>query len=118
MITAEEQFKLKKHLEYADLDFNPRTVLSAQSGLCLTCVHQKVCSLTNSKSVIECDDFISEEVNRVKFTGKAVKQRAVVDVPPIHKEKNYQGLCVNCESRNNCSSSAVKGGIWFCEEYC
>ncbi len=116
MIVAEEQIKLKRHPKYTDLEFNPRTAPSAGFGLCSICGHQEGCSLTNSKPVIECDDFIPERVNRMQFAGKTVNQQAVADVPPVIKE-NYQGLCVNCKDRNNCSSSAVNGGIWFCEEY-
>ena len=117
MLIVEDQIKIKKQGEYTNYEFIEETVFSTASGLCATCIHQKVCGLSNSNSVIECDDFLSERVNKAKST--VIKMQETVDGDVNHESGvGYQGLCVNCENNHSCSSSAAMGGIWFCEEYC
>ena len=86
-----------------------------QQGLCATCIHQKNCTLTSSKTVQWCDEFCAGPAPAKKET-KNVRNTALTS--QNDKTIVYQGLCVNCEHRFDCPSSRKEGGIWYCEEYC
>ena len=30
----------------------------------------------------------------------------------------HNGLCFDCENKDDCCLTAVEGGVWHCEEYC
>lgn len=74
--------------------------------LCSTCAGTPDCaSRTPGYPVYYCEDH--------DYYDRVSPQPA----KPIEMQAS-QGLCVNCEKRDNCSHSSREGGVWHCEEYC
>jgi len=86
-----------------------------RQGLCSTCIHRRNCTLTASKPVQWCDEFC-EGPSKCKEKPKFIQNKYSTEENT--KETVFQGLCVNCEHRFDCTSSKTEGGIWYCEEYC
>ena len=114
-ITQEKKIK-KKAVDDTAFELPKRSTSPTHEGLCSTCVHRHVCSLTDKKPVIQCEEFLAEG----KGKSIPIKNNIPVDYGSrIHSklEEKFQGLCVNCENRYDCPSSCTEGGIWYCEEY-
>lgn len=87
------------------------------SGLCTTCNRAKGCSYLRNpgQPVLFCEEFDS-------FTPPVIEEVAAEDNrPPTIQEMNdwekYKGLCVNCDSREDCTIRNQEIGVWHCEEY-
>lgn len=83
--------------------------------LCSTCSHKRACGSrsTPERPILFCELF---EVLAPAPTA------ASVAVPPERPAVGrgvigHKGLCVNCESRQECTMARPAGGIWHCEEY-
>ncbi len=83
-------------------------------GICITCIYKNSCLYSRTESVLSCEEFSTGTIFPEKNT-QAVKTGN--SNTPVKHGKIYQGLCVNCEDRENCSLSGKRGGIWHCGEY-
>ena len=85
-------------------------------GLCATCKHCEYCCLCKNKENKShyCEEYEPvESVNPNLIKGKKLEKK----VKLVESEKNYMGLCRNCEKRQNCTLPTSEGGVWHCEEY-
>ncbi len=92
-------------------------------GICSTCNYAPDCAhrLRNPDLAIwECEDYD----DYVHFSGTSVNGGLSEVVPAPAKSRRaefdaveYQGLCKNCETRDECTFPRPAGGVWHCEEY-
>jgi hypothetical protein len=87
------------------------------TGLCETCGHVSSCSFrrTSAQPVVFCEEFDSGVT--VAAADDVQEQVAVVTEEQMKVWDEYKGLCVNCESRENCAIRNAEVGVWHCEEY-
>ncbi len=89
-------------------------------GLCMTCNNARGCFYLSSRGpALFCelfDDYVRPELRTVKVSP-GVETSASLATAEDDASK-YEGLCVNCENRQNCTHSKPAGGIWHCEDYC
>ncbi len=85
----------------------------SSGGLCSTCRYAKTCIFTgnSTRPVYECNEYeVAEAPERIRTReGKESIDRL--------SDKQYQGLCMNCENRSSCIYASTEGGVWHCEEY-
>jgi len=84
--------------------------------LCLTCAHGPVCMYRGDldRRVFECDDYW--EAAGEPSAGR--KQRRASPVPQETRGSLSEGLCSDCQNRQQCAWRMPEGGVWHCEEYC
>jgi NADH:ubiquinone oxidoreductase subunit E len=91
-------------------------------GICDTCNHKQLC--TSRKNwigpVYDCEEFDDRD---------AVTPAVAADSQPFTATQSagfeaqeeveiYEGLCINCDSRENCGfRTASNRVVWYCEEY-
>ena len=83
----------------------------AYRDLCSTCSQAKACGnrSTPERPILFCELF---EV-AVPVVAANPRER------PANRQDaaEHKGLCVNCESREDCTMVRPRGGVWHCEEY-
>jgi len=97
-------------------------IRKSYNDLCTTCNSAETCLSLNTKirPVWFCeqfDDYIPPKV--VKNTTKN-DQHKTLNNRALESEQNprqFKGLCINCECRNECKIRIPNGGVWHCEEY-
>lgn len=84
--------------------------------LCSTCAHEPVCMYRRdlSRRVFECDDFWAASGEPLVRRG----QRRALAVPQDVQRGVSEGLCRDCQNREQCVWRIPEGGVWHCEEYC
>ena len=81
-----------------------------------TCAHGPVCMYRGdlNRRVFECDDFLEASGGLLVRRG----QRRVLAVPQEAHRGVSEGLCSDCQNREQCAWRIPEGGVWHCEEYC
>ncbi|NIT35576.1 MAG: hypothetical protein GTN49_03595 [candidate division Zixibacteria bacterium] len=92
-------------------------------GICSTCNYAPDCAhrIRNPGLAIwECENYD----DYVPLSGKQINGGLSEVVPAPRKSLRpefdaveYQGLCKNCERRDDCTFPRPAGGVWHCEEY-
>ena len=83
-------------------------------GLCATCNNAKDCvyrSLRGTDAVY-CETFDGFAPSPVRDTAPLAPAKA-----RTAKYEDFKGLCMNCQSRNECALAKSDTGVWHCEEY-
>lgn len=94
----------------------PAPKVVVPSGLCTTCNRVRNCSYIRNpgQPVLFCEEFDC-------YTPPVIEEQpAEVQAPTAEDMKQwdeYKGLCVNCDSRENCAIRNSEIGVWHCEEY-
>ena len=81
--------------------------------LCSTCNHIRTCGdhSTPQRPIFFCEQFEA-------FVPVSAGPVAASEQPPSDRgESQYKGLCINCETRQTCTTCKPEGGVWHCEEY-
>lgn len=85
-------------------------------GLCSNCLSAPECSYRkrHSAPVLFCEEFTYEKA----APGTPFNEiTSVKKNNSIENIKEYKGLCINCENRNDCSAEQVRSGIVHCNLY-
>ena len=82
--------------------------------LCSTCSHERACGSrsTPERPILFCELF---EVLAPAPTAAPVA--APPERPASGQGVEHRGLCVNCDSRDECTMARPEVGVWHCEEY-
>ena len=82
--------------------------------LCSTCSHERACGSrsTPERPILFCELF---EVLAPAPTAAPVA--APPEPPASGQGVEHRGLCVNCDSRHECTMARPEVGVWHCEEY-
>jgi len=92
-------------------------------GICSTCNAAPHCAhrIRNPGVAIwDCEDYDDYvDISSTEINGGLSE---VVPLPrkshrPEFDAIEYQGLCKNCERRDECNFPRPTGGVWHCEEY-
>jgi hypothetical protein len=106
-----------KQQKVSDAALDYRVASSKARGICSTCVHSEDCNyMANSTEPI----WMCEEFDTGSFLPEqGVSSTDMLSAREIVRETNgkHKGICATCEYRDTCKLPAVKGGVWFCEEY-
>jgi hypothetical protein len=88
-------------------------------GLCSTCNHVETCTGRETwvGPVYHCEEFDDHvEIPRQgQLRAVAAEPAGAGTTAPGARDR--QGLCINCDHRNECSFPIPEGGVWHCEEY-
>jgi len=66
------------------------------------------------RRVFECDDYWEAAGEASARRGK---RRALPVAQEVHRGVS-EGLCCDCQNREQCAWRIPEGGVWHCEEYC
>jgi hypothetical protein len=88
-----------------------------KTGLCVTCVRRAECAYPRNtdQPVVFCEEFDSQLPADV--AEETQPEAAVITEEQMKVWDEYKGLCVNCDSRENCAIRNAEIGVWHCEEY-
>jgi len=67
-----------------------------------------------NRRVFECDDYWEAAGGVSPRRG----QRRVLAVSHEPHQGVSEGLCSDCQNREQCAWRIPEGGVWHCEEYC
>jgi hypothetical protein len=82
-------------------------------GLCWKCSKAGACRLPRASDlpVVECGTYEASQPTRIPTAGSSIK-------PHRHQvEREYKGLCSDCEVRDDCNFSKPESGVWHCKHY-
>ena len=88
-------------------------------GLCINCSKSKECSFMRGREgeIYFCEEFETQSGKKV-ITAYQDKIFSEVKRDTEVKDKEYCGICLNCDLRKGCSERFTKGDISFCENHC
>jgi hypothetical protein len=84
-----------------------------RKNLCVNCKNTPECSFQKSatKPIQHCNEY--EYIPGGSGMSLASNANAMVE----KDSRQYKGLCMNCENREDCNRPKPEGGICHCEEY-
>lgn len=87
-----------------------RPVAKKLTGLCVNCENAPSCCLMGNaeKPTQFCEEFV---------TMIAPPTSALPEMEPVEQAGSYQGLCVNCASRESCAFIISDQPVFECNEY-
>ena len=88
-------------------------------GLCSTCNFMDTCTGRETwvGPVLHCEEF-DDHVEEPQQSQLRAVAAAPAEVEQSTRGATVrQGLCVNCEHRDDCGFPMPEGGVWHCEEY-
>jgi hypothetical protein len=88
--------------------------INGTGGLCMTCNNQPTCYYHARRGpALFCelfDNFVPSEGVR-RFPDEELPE------PSQALNKDYAGLCMNCDHRTECMHPKPESGVWHCEDY-
>lgn len=102
MTTPNESLAYKTQTEPAEKQYN---------GLCRNCMHNSTCTLKRhpEDAIVACEEYDYTMGINLKLHHTPQNEGAV----GLH----LLGLCMNCDSRTDCTLPKAEAGVWHCEEY-
>jgi len=102
---------------------NVKAAFKEYLGICPTCNFAAGCahrSRNAGVAIWDCENF--DDYVRLAPTEFNGGLSAVLPAPKkSHRSEFdalvYQGLCKNCDQRDECTFPRPAGGVWHCEEY-
>ena len=88
-------------------------------GLCATCDCGPECGWrlrAPDRVVFHCEEFHCEPGGSCGGERSAPVAALTTRSNPPRRGRD-KGLCMNCESRDDCTFRIPEGGVWRCEEY-
>jgi hypothetical protein len=85
-------------------------------SLCVNCKYNKDCNyrIQSQENIIFCEEYeIGGEIS-IKTSNKKEPKKSKTTV---NKKLRFNGLCINCSNRFNCTHPKPEGGVWHCEDY-
>jgi hypothetical protein len=99
--------------------------INGTGGLCMTCNNAPTCYYHATRGpALFCelfDNYVPSSDRFVPSGDRKLDYEALPsDTSPVRTlpdEREYKGLCMNCEHREECPPSKTAAGVWHCEEY-
>jgi hypothetical protein len=87
------------------------------NDICFSCNNFENCSYVKNKKAPSyfCEEFYNYIYK--KENKKEIISSYDADNYKNKENKQFKGLCINCENRERCVNSRTDSGIWHCEEY-
>jgi hypothetical protein len=88
-------------------------------GICSTCNQVDTCTGRETwvGPVYHCEEFDDHVETAHQSQLRAVASESVDAASTAPGASSRQGLCINCDQRDECSFPIPEGGVWHCEEY-
>ena len=90
-----------------------------KKNLCVNCKYKQNCNYRKQtkENIIFCEEYEIEKIPSLKSRHKKESEQSGKSNTAENKKLRFNGLCINCANRFNCTHPKPEGGVWHCEDY-